>query len=84
MLDILESSAGCGQAPRGQAQCGIAPPTPPHPSVSLEQLLAKQNELMRMLLENDMHRGVGHPQQLTTGCGFDLLEFPGDSPSTIL
>jgi hypothetical protein len=47
-LDILEGSAGCG--------CGQAL------SVSLEQLLMMQNELMRMLMKNEAHRGVGHPQ----------------------
>jgi hypothetical protein len=37
ILDIPEGSVGrgCGQDP-----CGGAPPRPPHPPVSLEQLLA--------------------------------------------
>jgi hypothetical protein len=44
LLNIPESSARCGQAPRGQAQHGDAPsPTPPRPPVNLEQLLATQN-----------------------------------------
>jgi hypothetical protein len=49
MLDIPEGSAlrGCG---RGQPSRGNAPPPPPHPSVSLEQLLATQNELMTLLI----------------------------------
>jgi hypothetical protein len=52
ILDILEGSVehGCGQVPRGGA------PLPP--PVSLEQLLATQNDLMRRLVENDEHRGA--------------------------
>jgi hypothetical protein len=52
ILDIPEGSVGrgCGQAPRGGA--------PPHPSVSLEQLVATQNDLMRRLVENDECRGA--------------------------
>jgi hypothetical protein len=48
LLDIPEPSAGCGQV-----LCAL---------VSLEQLLATQNELMRMLMENDACRGVGRLQ----------------------
>jgi hypothetical protein len=51
-LDSPEGSAGRG---RGQVPCGGAPPQPP---VSLEQLLATQNDLMRRLIENDEHRGA--------------------------
>jgi hypothetical protein len=62
LLDIPEPSAGCGQVlrplPRGQAPL----PPPPCALVSLEQLLATQNELMRMLMENDACRGVGRLQ----------------------
>jgi hypothetical protein len=29
---------------------------------NLEQLLIMQNELMRMLMENEAHHGAGHPQ----------------------
>jgi hypothetical protein len=43
ILDIPESSVGHG---RGQAPRGNAPPPLPHPPVSLEQLLAMQNDLM--------------------------------------
>jgi hypothetical protein len=35
---------------------------PPHAPVSIEELLATQNELMRVLLQNEAHRGTGHPQ----------------------
>jgi hypothetical protein len=52
ILDISEGSVGRG---RGQVPCGGAPPPPP---VSLEQLLATQNELMRKLIENDERRGT--------------------------
>jgi hypothetical protein len=51
-LDGPEGSVGRG---RGQDPRGGAPPRPP---VSLEQLLATQNDLMRRLIENDEHRGA--------------------------
>jgi hypothetical protein len=51
-LDIPEGSAGRGQ---GQVPHGGAPP---RPHVSLEQLLATQNDLMRRLVENDEHCGA--------------------------
>jgi hypothetical protein len=52
ILDIPEGSVRCGrgQVPRGGA--------PPHPFVSLEQLLAMQNDLMKRLVKNDEHRGA--------------------------
>jgi hypothetical protein len=59
ILDILEGSAGRG---RGQAPRGNAPPLPPHPPVSLEELLATQNDLMRRLVENDERRGAERQQ----------------------
>jgi hypothetical protein len=56
ILDIPEGSIrrGRGQVPRGSA--------PPPPPVSLEQLLAIQNDLMRRLVENDEHRGAERQQ----------------------
>jgi hypothetical protein len=56
ILDIPEGSVGrgCGQVARGGA--------PPPPPVSLEQLLATQNDLMRRLMENDACRGTEHQQ----------------------
>jgi hypothetical protein len=56
ILDIPEESVGrgCGQVP-----CGGAPPPPP---ISLEQLLAMHNDLMRKLIENDEHRGAERQQ----------------------
>jgi hypothetical protein len=55
-LDRPEGSAGhgLGQIPRGDA--------PPPPPVSLEQLLATENDLMRRLVENDEHRGAERQQ----------------------
>jgi hypothetical protein len=52
ILNIPEGSIrrGCGQVPRGGA--------PPRPPVSLEQLLAMQNDLMRRLVENNEHHGA--------------------------
>jgi hypothetical protein len=52
ILDIPEGSIGRGhgEVPRGGA--------PPHPPVRLEELLAMQNDLMRMLVENDECRGA--------------------------
>jgi hypothetical protein len=63
VLDIPEGSAprGCG---RGQPSCGNVSPPPPHPPVSLEQLLATQNELMNLLIQNEArHRAerLQHP-----------------------
>jgi hypothetical protein len=51
ILDISERFVrrGCGQVPRDSV--------PPRPPVSLEQLLATQNDLMRRLVENDEHHG---------------------------
>jgi hypothetical protein len=59
ILDIPEGSIGrgCGQVSRAGA-----PPPPPRPPVSLEQLLATQNDLMRRLVENDEHCGVERQQ----------------------
>jgi hypothetical protein len=58
-LDIPEGSArrGCGQVPRGSA-----PPPPPRPPVSLEQLLDTPNDLMKRLIENDECHGAERQQ----------------------
>jgi hypothetical protein len=52
ILDIPEGSVG---RRRGQVPRGGAPPPPP---VSLEQLIATQNDLMRRLIENDERHGT--------------------------
>jgi hypothetical protein len=61
VLDILEGSAphGCGH---GQPPRGNAPSPPLRPSISLEQLLATQNELMTLLMQNEAHCGAEHLQ----------------------
>jgi hypothetical protein len=56
ILDILEGSVGHGH---GQVPHGDAPPRPP---ISLEQLLATQNYLMRRLVENDERHGTERQQ----------------------
>jgi hypothetical protein len=56
ILNIPEGSVGCG---RGQVPRGGAPPPQP---ISLEQLLATQNDLMRRLIENDERRGAERQQ----------------------
>jgi hypothetical protein len=61
MLDILEGSAPRARG-RGQPPHGNAPPPPPHLMVSLEQLLAMQNELMTLLIQNEVRHGAEHPQ----------------------
>jgi hypothetical protein len=52
ILNIPKGSVGCGC---GQVPHGGAPPQPPRPPISLEQLLATENDLMRRLVENDEH-----------------------------
>jgi hypothetical protein len=60
VLDVPKGSrahgCGCGHPPRGNA------PPPPCPLVSLEQLLATQNERMTLLVQNETHRGAEQPQ----------------------
>jgi hypothetical protein len=57
-IDIPEGSAGHGHG-RGQASRGNSPtPPPPCPPVSIEQLLATQNELMSMLVHIEAPLGV--------------------------
>jgi hypothetical protein len=59
ILDIPEGSIGHGH---GQVPRDGAPLPPPRPPVSLEQLLATQNDLMRRLVENDERRGAKRQQ----------------------
>jgi hypothetical protein len=61
VIDIPKRTAprGCGH---GQPPRGNAPPPPPRPPVSLKQLLAMQNELMTLLIQNETRRGVERPQ----------------------
>jgi hypothetical protein len=55
ILDIPGGFVGRG---RGQVPHGGAPPPAPRPLVSLEQLLATQNDIMRRLVENDERHGA--------------------------
>jgi hypothetical protein len=73
-LDVHEGSG----AHRGAAPTrphGPAPKAPP-PPMSIEQLLAMQNELMWVLTENLMHHGVRQPHhQLVLDSSYtDFLE----------
>jgi hypothetical protein len=63
VLDIPEGSTPRGHG-RGQPFHGNALPPPLHPPVSLEQLLATQNELMTLLIQNEARRGAERPQHL--------------------
>jgi hypothetical protein len=56
-LDILEGSAGHGRG-RAQVLHVNPPPPPPRAPVSIEDLLATQNELMRVLVRNEANCGV--------------------------
>jgi hypothetical protein len=58
----LDRPEGSTRRGRGQIPRGDAPPLPPPPPVSLEQLLAMQNDLMRRLVENDECRGAKRQQ----------------------
>jgi hypothetical protein len=66
--DVPESSnahAGAATNELHNAARGTPPPPPPPlPPVSLEQLLAMQNKLMRVLMENLMQREVRPPHRL--------------------
>jgi hypothetical protein len=72
ILDIPEGSVRCG---RGQVPHGGAPPPPPCLPVSLEQLLATQNDLMRRLVENDKRRGAEGQQARHQERDFSYLDF---------
>jgi hypothetical protein len=63
VLDVLEGSTAHGHG-RGQPSHGNAPPPPPRQLVSLEKLLATQNELMTLLIQNETRHGVEQPQHL--------------------
>jgi hypothetical protein len=59
ILNIPKGSIGRG---RSQVPCGGAPPPPPRMPVSLEQLLATPNDLMRRVVKNDERHGVERQQ----------------------
>jgi hypothetical protein len=65
--DVLSSPEGSAPSRRGlgQPSHGNAPSPPPHPPISLEQLLATQNELMTLLTQNEARCGaerLQHPR----------------------
>jgi hypothetical protein len=60
--DVLDFPEGSAPRGRGHPPRGNAPPPPPHPPVSLEQLLAMQNELMTLLIQNETRLVVERPQ----------------------
>jgi hypothetical protein len=57
VLDIPEGSAGHGHG-RGKAPRDNPLPPPPRAPVSIKELLATQNELMRVLVHNEALCGV--------------------------
>jgi hypothetical protein len=56
--DVLDASKGSAAHGRGRGQPSHGNAPPPRPSISLEQLLAMQNELMTLLIQNETHHGV--------------------------
>jgi hypothetical protein len=74
--DVLEPSnahAGATTTELHNAARGTPPPPPPPLSpVSLEQLLATQNELMRVLMENLMQHELCPPHCQSGGGGWRL------------
>jgi hypothetical protein len=74
-LDVPEASGAragaaatgpCGLAPTGPRRAAPrspSPPPPPPPPVSIEQLLATQNELMQVLTENLVQCVVRQPHR---------------------
>jgi hypothetical protein len=56
-IPVGSAGRGHGQAPRGNA-----PAPPPRAPVSLEQLLAMQNDLMRLIVENETRHVAERPQ----------------------
>jgi hypothetical protein len=86
--DVPESSNARARATTNErhnaAHRTPPPPLPPPPPVSLEQLLATQNELMRVLMENLVQREVRPPAPPPTRGGDFLHRLPSDAPFTSL
>jgi hypothetical protein len=62
VLDIPKGSVGRGHG-HGQIPHANPPPPPPRAPVSIEDLLATQNELMRVLVCNEANHGEERLQQ---------------------
>jgi hypothetical protein len=77
ILDIPERSIGCGC---GQVPHGGAPPPPPCLPISLEQLLAMQNDLMMRLVENDERHWVECQQPRHQDRGSSYSDFLATHP----
>jgi hypothetical protein len=61
-LDIPKGSADHGRGRgHGQALHDNPPPPPPCTLVTIEDLLATQNKLMRVLMQHEAHHGGDHP-----------------------
>jgi hypothetical protein len=77
VVDIPEGFVGRGH---GQIPHANPPPPPPRAPVSIEDLLATQNELMRVLVRNEANRGeehLQHPQQQDRNSSYsDFLSTP--------
>jgi hypothetical protein len=83
--DVPESSnAHAGAATnelRNAARGTPPPPLPPLPSMSLEQLLAMQNELLRVLTEN-LVQCEARPPHRQPGVGTSYTDFLATHPPT--
>jgi hypothetical protein len=86
-LDVPElSNAHTGATTnklRNAARGTPPPPLPPPPPVSLEQLLATQNELMRVLTENLVQREVCPPHR-QPGLETSYIDFLVTHPPTFV
>jgi hypothetical protein len=72
VLDILEGSVDRGHS-RGQVPHTDPPAPPPQAPVSIEDLLATQNEFMRVLMPNEANCGeelLQHPRQQDRNSSF--------------
>jgi hypothetical protein len=82
ILDVPKGSgAHRGAMPTGPLGAALEPPPPPlppPPPMSIEQLLATQNELMQVLTENLVHRGghLSHHQYVLDS----YIDFPVTHP----
>jgi hypothetical protein len=82
LSEVLESLNRHGGLPRPppRAAAPLPPPPPPSLPVSIEQLLATQNVLIRMLVESHAHHGARRPlhhrQEMDSSCSDFLATHP--------